>query len=322
MAEAKPYIVLKVVYKSKGKDSLTLGWQMVDVFQQETTNIRAIWTPKEFSTVVPLHPEKLPYNIMDYTLKHVSNVTLDHLEGWYVERLVEKRHSRPEHFPKYINIHHAVRCRQKAGIWIKIKQAFGLKAGGCYVNVLARVLKGAGSMHLPELPQQWAGEEKFLTSQLDFTSLQRSPRWTDPSVVLHPYLDHHSVLLIQIFGLNAIYVPDPSGQKPGKVISHPGQILELNTQSHLGWTTVPLFDSDYVRSGVHGAPSFQGSPSAEFLQSVISLPVKDVMAEGIKKKTLKLLPTFGSVTLEFWDGHYFEEEDYELPVNSSLYDGN
>ncbi|XP_050784765.1 uncharacterized protein LOC127037293 [Gopherus flavomarginatus] len=53
-------------------DSLTLGWQMVDIFQQETTNIRAIWTPKEFSTVVPLHPGKLPYNIMDYTLKHVS----------------------------------------------------------------------------------------------------------------------------------------------------------------------------------------------------------------------------------------------------------
>ncbi|XP_030392363.1 uncharacterized protein LOC115636428 isoform X3 [Gopherus evgoodei] len=72
MAEAKPYIVLKVVYKSKGKDSLTLGWQMVDIFQQETTNIRAIWTPKKFSIVVPLHPGKLPYNIMDYTLKHVS----------------------------------------------------------------------------------------------------------------------------------------------------------------------------------------------------------------------------------------------------------
>ncbi|XP_039363697.1 uncharacterized protein LOC120387279 isoform X3 [Mauremys reevesii] len=250
--------------------------------------------------------------------KEQSKVTLDHLEAWYVERLDEKRHSRPEHFPKYINIHHAVRYRQEAGIRIKIKQAFGLKAGGYYVNVLARVLKGAASMHLPELPQQWAGEEKFLTNQLDFTSLQRSPRWTDPSVVLHPYLDHHSVLLIQIFGLNAIYVPDPSGQRPGKVISHPGQILELNTQSQLGWTAVPLFDSDYVRSGVHSAPLFQGSPSAEFLQSVISQPVKDVMAEGIKKKTLKLLPTFGSVTLEFWDGHYFEEEHYELPVLNNL----
>ncbi|CAM5104546.1 unnamed protein product, partial [Natator depressus] len=395
MAEAKPYIVLKVVYKSKGKDSLTLGWQMVDVFQQETTNIGAIWIPKVFSTLVPLHPGKLPYNVMDYTLKHVSKgnsvirvfdddgklnvggfqlrlrggmptkepaaftpsalnqypvipcctillqllphtqfsvlapsylmgyyfsndakpsnselevissfqkdnsfpklvqdmaihlidkeqskVTLDHLKAWYVERLDEKRHSQPEHFPKYINIHHAVRYRQEAGIRIKVKQAFGLKAGGYYVNVFARVLRGAASMHFPELPQQWAGEEKFLTSQLDFTSLQRSPQWTDPSVVLHPYLDDNSVLLIQIFCLSAIYVPDPSGQRPGKVISHPGQILELNTQSQLGWTAVPLFDSNYVRSGVHSAPLFQGSPSAEFLQSVISQPVKDVMAEG------------------------------------------
>ncbi|XP_073171299.1 uncharacterized protein [Lepidochelys kempii] len=436
MAEAKPYIVLKVVYKSKGKDSLTLGWQMVDVFQQETTNIGAIWIPKEFSTLVPLHPGKLPYNVMDYTLKHgskdlvqghsnirlsvydtskerctqrnsqmrrkrlqesdflyvpwipynsstilpsptslncpfdlyidalcyipdnatitkvtgqiknlwlnslpdimafplpnsssrnpefqypivlngddpkvmdintcvllqvytvdvdsgdlvlignsmirvfnddgklnvggfqlrlrggmptkepaaltpsalnqypvipcctillrllphtqfsvlapsylmgyhfsndskpsnselevissfqkdnsfpkfgqdmaihlidkeQSKVTLDHLKAWYVERLDEKRHSQSEHFPKYINIHHAVLYRQEAGIRIKVKQAFGLKAGGYYVNVFTRVLRGAASIHLPELPQQWAGEEKFLTSQLDFTSLQR-----------------------------------------------------------------------------------------------------------------------------------------------------
>ncbi|XP_067422127.1 uncharacterized protein [Emydura macquarii macquarii] len=581
MTEAKPYILLKVVYKSKDKDSLTLGWQKVDVFQKETTNTRAIWRPKAFSTLVPLHPGKVPYNIMDYTLKHISKdltqghsniqltvydtskekhrqrnsqmrrkrlqesvflyapwipynsstalpdptslncpfvlyidalhyipdnatitkvtgqiknsglnslpdimafpllnsssrnpefqyrivlngddpkvmdinthvlfqvhtvdadsgdlviignsvirvfnddgklnvggfqlrlrggmptqepaaltpsalnqypiipcctillrflpytqfsvpapnylmgyyfsndakpsnselniissfqkdnsfpklvqdmaihlidkekrkVTLDRLEAWYVERLNEKRHSRPEHFPKYINIHHAVRYRQEAGIHIKVKQAFGLKADGYYVNVLARVLKGAASMHLAELPQQWGGEEKLLTSQLDFTSLQRSPRWTDPSVVLHPYLDDHSVLLIQIFGLNAIYVPDPSGQRPGKVISHSGQILELNTQSQLGWTAIPLFDSGYVRSGVHSAPLFHGSPSAEFLESVISQPVKDVMAEGIKKKTLKLLPTFGSVTLEFWDGHYFEDEYYELPVLNNL----
>ncbi|CAM4575012.1 unnamed protein product [Lepidochelys kempii] len=101
-------------------------------------------------------------------------------------------------------------------------------------------------------------------------------------MVLHPYLDDNSVLLIQIFCLNAIYVPDPSGQRAGKVISHPGQILELNTQSQLGWTVVPVFDSDYVRSGVHSAPLFQGSPSAEFLQSVISQPMKDVMAEVVE----------------------------------------
>ncbi|CAM4571831.1 unnamed protein product [Lepidochelys kempii] len=110
-------------------------------------------------------------------------------------------------------------------------------------------------------------------------------------MVLHPYLDDNSVLLIQIFCLNAIYVPDPSGQRAGKVISHPGQILELNTQSQLGWTVVPVFDSDYVRSGVHSAPLFQGSPSAEFLQSVISQPMKDVMAEVVLNNLLTVANT-------------------------------
>ncbi|XP_019401227.1 PREDICTED: uncharacterized protein LOC109317166 [Crocodylus porosus] len=225
---------------------------------------------------------------------------------------------KPQQVPKYLNIHHAVRYGQEAGIRIKVKQAFRLKADGYYVNVLARVLKRAASMHLPELPQQWGGEEKFLTCQLDFTGQQRSPIWTDPSRVLHPYLDAHCVLLVQVYGLNAVYVPDPSGQRPGEVIACPGQVLDLNAPSQLGWTVILLFDRGYVWCGVHSVPLFQGSPSIEFLQFVISQPVKDVMAENIKKKALKLLPMYGSVILEVWDGHYFEDEHYKLPVLNNL----
>lgn len=51
------------------------------------------------------------------------------------------------------------------------------------MNAFARILKGAASLHLPELPERWGGEEKFLTRQHDLTSLQKSPRWTDPSTV-------------------------------------------------------------------------------------------------------------------------------------------
>ncbi|XP_025065844.1 uncharacterized protein LOC102382846 [Alligator sinensis] len=224
---------------------------------------------------------KLVQDMTTYlTDKEQSRVTLDRLETWYVERLDETKYLLPQQLPKYINIHHAVRYRQEAGIRIKVKQAFGLKADGYYVNVLARVLKGAASMHLPELPQQWGGEEKFLTCQLDFTSQQRSPIWTDPSVVLHPYLDAHCVLLVQVYGLNAVYVPDPSGQRPGEVIARPGQVLDLNAQSQLGWTVIPLFDRGYVWCGVHSAPLFQGSPS---IGSLLPSPVQK--RETIKIKT-------------------------------------
>nr|XP_014342841.1 PREDICTED: uncharacterized protein LOC102353929 isoform X1 [Latimeria chalumnae] len=237
---------------------------------------------------------------------------------WYKDRLDAKKQLPPHHPPAHLNLLWTVRYHQRAGIRVRFRQAFGLKADGLYVNVFARILKGAQSLHLPELPERWGGEEKLLTRRHDFTSLQKSPRWTDPSVVLHPYLDAHTVLLIQIFGLDAVYTPDHSGQQPGTVTSHSGEELEINVHSQLGWSVVPLFDGSYVRSGVQYAPLFQDSPSGEFLQSVISCPVKNIMTEGLRKKTLKLLKTCGSVAVEVWDGHYFDDEHYELSVFNDL----
>lgn len=249
--------------------------------------------------------------------KEQSRVPPDQLKAWCVEKLDEKN-VLSQQFPKCINIQHTVRYRLEAGLRVRIKQAFGLIADGYYVNVLARIWKGAASMQLPELPQSWGGEEKFLVQHLDFSSLQRSPRWTDPSVVLHPYLDENSILLVQIYGLDVIYTPDPSGQRPGTIVPRSGEVLELNAQSQLGWSAVPLFDRNYVRTGIHSAPLFQGSPNAEFLQGVMSQPVKDVMAEGLQKKRLKLLSTYGSVAVEMWDGHYFDDERPDLPVLNDL----
>nr|XP_028563491.1 uncharacterized protein LOC114585224 isoform X1 [Podarcis muralis]XP_028563493.1 uncharacterized protein LOC114585224 isoform X1 [Podarcis muralis] len=255
---------------------------------------------------------------LQLTNKEQSRVLPDQLKAWCVEKLSERGHLSPRHPLKCIDIHRAVRYWQEAGVRVRIKQAFGLKADGCYVNALARILKGAASTQLPELPQRWGGEETFLVQQLDFSSLQRSPKWIDPSVVLHPYLDDHSVLLIQIYGLDAIYTPDPSGQRPGTVAPRSGQAIELNEQSQLGWTVLPLFDRNCVGSGVHNTPLFQGVPSPEFLQGITTRPVKDVMSEGLQKKRLRLLATYGSLVTEVWDGHYFDDERQELPVLNDL----
>ncbi|XP_030077987.1 uncharacterized protein LOC115482380 [Microcaecilia unicolor] len=214
----------------------------------------------------PKHVQDMSKQLMD---KEQSRVPPDQLQDWYKERLNASNHSAAQHTPQSINIHHLVRYRQESGIRLRIAQAFGLDVDGLYINAFARILKGTSSMHLPELPGRWRGDEKFLTRQHDFSSLLKSPRWTDPSVVLHPYLDEHSVLLVQLFGIDAVYIPDPSGQRVGIVTSRSGQDVELYTQTQLGWTAVPLFDRQYVKSGIHSAPLFQGVPSASSaIQSV------------------------------------------------------
>nr|XP_033778363.1 uncharacterized protein LOC117349254 [Geotrypetes seraphini] len=263
----------------------------------------------------PKHVQDISKQLMD---KEQSRVPHDQVQAWYKEQFDAPIHSAAQHAPRSINIHHLVRYRQETGICLRIAQAFGLDVDGLYINAFARILKGTSSMHLPELPQRWGGDEKFLTRRHDFSSLLKSPRWTDPSVVLHPYLDEHSVLLIQLFGIDAVYIPDPRGQRVGVVTSRSGQDVELYSQTQLGWTAVPLFDRQYVNSGIHSAPLFQGVPNTDFQESITSHPLKDVMIDGLKKETLKLMKNYGSITIEIWDGHYLDDEHYKLPVVNDL----
>ncbi|XP_039612963.1 uncharacterized protein LOC120531533 isoform X2 [Polypterus senegalus] len=235
--------------------------------------------------------------------------------NWYKERMdVTKLLSSQQ----YLSMSHMVHYRQQAGIRIRVAQAFGLAADGLYVNALARILKGDASQHLPELPGHWGGEEKFLSHRHDFASLLRSPRWTDPSVVLHPYFDMKTVLLVEFFGLKAVYKPDPSGNQHGKVMSRSGKELNFSAMSHLGWAAVPLFESSHVYTGVHHVPIFKNKPDAEILRAVVAHPLKEVIMTRLKKKTLKALKTFGSVAVELWDGHFLDNEHPDLPVNQEL----
>lgn len=48
------------------------------------------------------------------------------------------------------------------------------------MNGFARILKGGSTLRMPEIAEF---NEKFLTRKHDFSSLQRSPCWIDPSQV-------------------------------------------------------------------------------------------------------------------------------------------
>ncbi|XP_067823996.1 uncharacterized protein [Heptranchias perlo] len=250
--------------------------------------------------------------------KERTQVPPEHWMAWYEERLDGRKHLLPQQPPAHLSTVRMVRYRQRAGIRLRISQVYGLKGDGLYVSAFARILKGGDALRLPETAESGGRDEKFLTRQHDFTSLQRSPRWIDPSWVLHPYWDIHSVLLIQIFGINVIYTPDRSGQQPGQVTSRTGEAPELDALLQLGWSAVPLFYGPYVKTGVHNAPLFQGSPDAEFLDYVLSHPVKYVMGECLKKKTLRLTKEYSSIVIEMWDGHYFDDEHCDLPVIDDL----
>ncbi|XP_063312332.1 uncharacterized protein LOC134611909 [Pelobates fuscus] len=248
--------------------------------------------------------------------KEQSQVPETQWKDWIVTRMGGGKSSLLQLPFNYINIHHAAQYRQETGIRFRIRQAFGLAADGLYINAFARVLKGPLSIHLPELPDHSGGDEKFITQKHDFTSLQTSPKWMDPSVVLHPYFDHQSVLLVQIFGMRATYIPNPDPAQCGNVISQNEQDLQL--EPIIGWTIFPLFERNYVCSGIHSAPLFEGLPNAAFLQSLSLHPLKTAIQKGLKENILTLFKSYGSVTVEIWDGHYLDEEHYTLPIVNDL----
>ncbi|KAM3934150.1 uncharacterized protein RB166_001744 [Leptodactylus fuscus] len=292
--------------------SYTSGYYFTDDAKPTRSELQIISTFQE-DVSFPKSVKDMAEHLME---KEQSQVPEDQLKDWYETRLGGHKSSLLEASLEHCNTHNVVRYHQKAGLRVRIKQAFGLEVDGLYINAFARILKGSQSMHLPELPQRWGGEEKLLTQQHDFTSLQRSPRWIDPSVVLHPYLDVNSVLLVQVFGMAATYVPSPSNDQRGHVISNNGQEIEL--QPSLGWTVFPLFDRHYVNSGIHSAPLFQGLPNAAFLQSISVTSVKEAIEESLKKSTISIIKNYGSIAVEIWDGHYFDGEYPPLQVSNDL----
>ncbi|XP_069827888.1 uncharacterized protein [Dendropsophus ebraccatus] len=258
--------------------SYTSGYYFSDDAEPTRSEIQIISTFQE-DGLFPKSVRDMAERIME---KERSQVSDNHLKDWYETRLGGYRSSLAQPSLTNCNTQNVVRYHQRAGLRVRIRQAFGLEADGLYINAFARILKGTQSTQLPELPERWGGEEKILAQQHDFTSLQRAPRWIDPSVVLHPYLDGNSVLLVQVFGMAATYIPHQSNDQRGHVTSRNGQEIEL--QPPLGWTVFPLFDRQYVNSGIHSAPLFQGLPNA--VQSPESCYILTVSRSSLLKAAM------------------------------------
>ncbi|KAI8513139.1 hypothetical protein Bbelb_097780 [Branchiostoma belcheri] len=240
------------------------------------------------------------------------------LEQWYRDRLDAKKHLPPRTPASHSDLLRAVRYHIQTGIGIQVEQAHGVNGEGLYVNVFARVSPGAEARELENTPEGYGGEDKIITTKHDFTSLQKSPKWLDPPSIIHPHLEPNTCLLIQVFGLDAVYTPHPDGTERGTVTGKRGQDVRLTTESQLGWTAVPLFDRGCVMAGVHNVPLFMGMPSTEFLTNIAVKSVELSMKEALNTGSDRLCKEYSSLVVKVYDAHYNPEECIPIPIRDEL----
>ncbi|XP_078598262.1 uncharacterized protein LOC144874218 isoform X4 [Branchiostoma floridae x Branchiostoma japonicum] len=240
------------------------------------------------------------------------------LEQWYRDRLDAKKHLPPRTPASHSDLLRAVRYHIQTGIGIQVEQAHGVNGEGLYVNVFARVSPGAEARELENTPEGYGGEDKIISTKHDFTSLQKSPKWLDPPSIIHPHLEPNTCLLIQVFGLDAVYTPQPDGSGPGTVTGKRGQEVRLTTESQLGWTAVPLFDRGCVMAGVHNVPLFMGMPSTEFLTNIAVKSVELSMKEALNTGSDRLCKEYSSLVVKVYDAHYNPEECIPIPIRDEL----
>ncbi|XP_077995576.1 uncharacterized protein LOC144449044 [Glandiceps talaboti] len=234
------------------------------------------------------------------------------LSDWLKDRL-DKKHLPPKVPPKDLDLTRLVYYEMSRGINIHVQSAFGMDTEGLYCNAFVRVAPGGEAIDLERTEEGYGGEEKFLTKKHDYSSLQKSPRWLDMPTIIHPHMDVNSIILIQIFSLDAIYTPSPDGLNPGTITGPDGDEAKLGTDSQKGWAAAPLFNGPYVMQGVHHLPLFEGTPSSEFLQMALTTPLTDTFKSCLKDKTITLDKNYASLVVATWDGHYDKEETIPLP---------
>merc|ERR550532_938195 len=137
------------------------------------------------------------------------------------ERLDNSRHLKPNTPAGNLDLTRLVRYRIKTGIRSVIAKAYGLPEN-FYVQCFARVSPGKDAEKLKTTPEGHGADEKFITMKHDYTSLQKAPKWEDETTVINPHLDVNSILLIQIFAVDAVYKPLPDHSAPGTVTNQRG----------------------------------------------------------------------------------------------------
>ncbi|XP_070571525.1 uncharacterized protein [Ptychodera flava] len=231
---------------------------------------------------------------------------------WSKDRL-DKKNLPAKAPPKDLDLTRLVLYDISRGVDVQVQSAFGMDVEGLYCNAFVRVAPGNEAFDQDKTPEGYGGEEKFLTSKHDYSSLQKSPRWLDYPTIMHPRHDVNSIILVQIFGLEAVYTPSEDGSEPGTVTGPDGDEPKLDLESQIGWTALPIFNGPYVMQGVHSLPLFEGTPSREFVQMALTTPLLETLKTCVKDKSIVLDRNHASLIVSTWDGHYDKDEVVPLP---------
>ncbi|KNC50266.1 uncharacterized protein AMSG_06425 [Thecamonas trahens ATCC 50062] len=217
----------------------------------------------------------------------------DEIQVWLAERL------KPEPNAPEVLLDYAFLARYvpELGFRVAVDGALNLpkiltKRGSGWSAALFS-LSPPASLYHPTTPLTSGAE---FTTQRDFTSTIRCPRWSDGyknfrNVEYNPYL----VVVIEVFGVGL------KKKKRGELVP-------------CGWSILPVFTArdQYVQSGAYRIPMFQGRPSAGILERVFRQPAYDVLQDAMAAK--EVVPVKGaSLLVRVVDDQ--RDDEYREPRN-------
>ena len=141
---------------------------------------------------------------------------------------------------------------------------------------------------------------QFLTQQLDFSSYQRHPRWSDPPTLLMPGSKEKSVaLLARLWGASCANLKVASKTTYSDQSNYTFSFSKTPTLKPLAWGVCTLFHQDCVDAGSHVIPLFSGSPPEAFLKMLQNRGATPLLVKfAVKKELAKPVKTGAVLKLQ------------------------
>ncbi|XP_071041625.1 uncharacterized protein [Parasteatoda tepidariorum] len=179
-----------------------------------------------------------------------------------IQQQLHKEGSDVEDFPYQRFIHY---CKNQ-GMMVLVDKAAGLPLflEGRYLQCLVQIFPGEDT----KIGHGTSQAISFITNELELTSFQRAPDWSDHPKKVHPEYDSKAFILVCLYGLRPKF-----DANTGKLMDKDGREPKFNLQQAIAWTAAPCFDKDAVFAGVHHVPLLKGRPPDDIIEKLSYLPL-------------------------------------------------
>ncbi|XP_055945318.1 uncharacterized protein LOC129976012 isoform X2 [Argiope bruennichi] len=222
-----------------------------------------------------------------------------------IQQQFPKEGSDVEDFPYQRYVHYS---NKQHGMMVLVDKAAGLPLflEGRYLQCLAQVFPGEDT----KMGDGKSQVISFVTNELELSSSQRAPDWSDQPTNVKPEYDDRAFILVSLYGLRPRY--DSANQR---LLDREGREPRFNLQQAIAWSAMHCFDKGAVYAGIHQIPLLKGRPPDDILQKLSYLPL-----DYICKKFKSQVKVFEAASIEVsvWDGHFTNSECPPLPVHMDL----